>query len=231
MSQASSLQIWGTAALKEALRVLAPRFEAASGTTLDVHWVPTVELMRRLKAGEPTDLVISTAGNIDELIHAGVIIARSAVALVRSAVGVAIRAGAARPDISSAAALKAALLAAKSIAYSRGPSGVHMVGVIERMGIATALAEKIRIAQGEPVGAIVARGDADIGFQQVSELLPVAGIDLLGPLPAEVQENAIFTAGVHVRSAARAVAEAFTTYVTAAAAAPVLRQAGLEPVK
>jgi molybdate transport system substrate-binding protein len=227
MSQASVIQIWGTVAVKPAFLVLAPQFERSTGHKLDVHWVLTVAMMNRLKGGETTDLVITTARNIEELVRAGVIEATSTIPLVKSAVGVAVRAGATKPDISNAAAVKAALLAAGSIAYSLGPSGVHLVALLERLGISEALRAKTRIVKGEPVGAVVARGEAQIGFQQMSELLPVSGIDLVGPLPADAQEISVFTAGVHVKSAIRQAAETLAKFIAAAA---VLKQTGLEPL-
>ena len=139
MAKGSTVEVWSTVALKEAFNTLMPQFEQATGYKADVRWVPTVDLMNRLKAGEPTDLVIATRRNLDELIRAGAIAADHVVPLVRSVVAMAVRAGARKPDISSAAALKRALLEATSIAYSLGPSGVHVAALVERFGIADAL--------------------------------------------------------------------------------------------
>jgi len=173
--------------------------------------------------------VIMAAGAIDELIKLGKIAAGSRVDLAKSGVGVAVRAGAPRPDISSGEALKRAVLAAKSIVYSHGPSGVYIAGLFQRMGIAEELKSKIKQVQGEPAGAVVARGEAEIGFQQMSELLPVPGIDLLGPLPADVQQITVFSAGLHVGAKAPDAARALVKFMTAPAAVPVIRKKGMEP--
>ena len=230
MAQASKVEVWGTVALKEAFNILMPQFEQATGYRADVKWVPTVDLMDRLKAGERTDLVIASAKNLDVLIRAGAIDAGRVVPLVRSPVAMAVRAGAQKPDISSAAALKRALLDATSIAYSLGPSGVHLAALVERFGIRDAVKAKTKITKGEPVGAVLARGDAQLGFQQLSELMPVAGIDIVGPLPADAQEISVFTAGVHVRAEDPEAAMRLARFVTAPAAHATLRKTGLEPV-
>jgi molybdate transport system substrate-binding protein len=153
----------------------------------------------------------------------------SRVDLAKSGVAAAVRAGAARPDISSGEALKRAVLAAKSIVYSHGPSGVYLAGLFERMGIAEQLKPKVKLVQGEPAGAVVARGEAEIGFQQMSELLPVPGIDILGPLSADVQRITVFSAGLHVRAKAPDAAKALVKFITAPAAVPVIRKKGMEP--
>ena len=231
MSQERAIEVWATAALREAYKVLAPQFERDAGHKVIIHWISTVDLMKRLKAGEVTDLVISTAGNIEELTRVGVLKRESWVDLAKSGVGVAVRAGTAKPDISTAEALKQTLLAAKSISYSTGPSGVYMIQLIERMGITDALKPKVKQVKGEPIGAVVARADADIGFQQISELLPVQGIDIVGPLPAEVQEITVFRAGVHIKARAPDLANTFARYVAAPAAGAVLKQTGLVPIQ
>lgn len=230
MARGSVIEVWSTVALREAFGILMPQFEQATGHRADVKWVPTVDLMSRLKAGERIDLVIATEGNLGELIRAGAIDANAVLPLVRSVVAMAVRAGAKKPDISSAAALRQALLAATSIAYTLGPSGVHMAALVERFGIADAVKGKTRITKGEPVGAAVARGEIELGFQQLSELLPVAGIDIVGPLPADAQEVSVFTAGVHRRAQDPQAAMALAQFVAAPAAHAILRKAGLEPV-
>lgn len=141
----------------------------------------------------------------------------------------AVRSGAPKPDLRSGDALKRAVLAAKSIVYSTGPSGIYLAGLFQRMGIADAIKAKVKQVQGEPAGAVVARGEAEIGFQQMSELLPVPGIDIVGPLPADVQEITVFCAGVHARAKAPQEAKALVDFLTAPAAAPVIREKGMEP--
>lgn len=223
------IKVMASAAFKEAYLELVPEFERTTGHKVVTIWIPTVEIMRRLKGGETVDLVIMAAGAIDELIKLGKIAAGSRVDLAKSGVGVAVRAGAPRPDISSGEALKRAVLAAKSIVYSHGPSGVYLAGLFQRMGIAEELKSKIKQVQGEPAGAVVARGEAEIGFQQMSELLPVPGIDLLGPLPADVQQITVFSAGLHVGAKAPDAARALVKFMTAPAAVPVIRKKGMEP--
>lgn len=230
MSQNNAITIMASAAFKEAFRVLIPEFERARGERVNAVWISTREMMTRVKAGEIVDLVFLTAGMIDELIAHGRLARGSRVDLVRSSVGVAVRAGAPRPNLADGEALKQALLNARSVAYSLGPSGVYIAALAERMGIADALKAKTRIPDGEPVGALVARGEADIGFQQVSELLPVAGIDLLGPLPADVAKAEVFSAGFHVESVAKPAARALIDYLRTPQAASVLRQKGLDPL-
>jgi molybdate transport system substrate-binding protein len=229
MSHATEVKVMAGAAFKEAYLELVPEFERATGHKVVTIWIPSVQMMSRLKGGETVDLVIMAAGAIDELIKLGKIVAGSRVDLAKSGVAVAVRAGAPRPDISSGDALKRAVLAAKSIVYSHGPSGVYLASLFQRMGIAAELKPKIKLVQGEPAGAVVARGEAEIGFQQMSELLPVSGIDILGPLPADVQRITVFSAGLHVGAMEPAAAKALVKFMTAPAAVPVIRKKGMEP--
>jgi len=229
MAHAGEITVLASAAFMEAYRELVPQFERASGHKVTTLQAPTVDITKRIKGGETVDLVIMAAPAIDQLIADGKIVAGSRADLARSGVGVAVPRGAPKPDISSAEALKQALMAAGSIAYSTGPSGVYLAGLFRRMGIAEALAPKIKQVKGEPVGAVVARGEAEIGFQQVSELLPVAGIEYLGPLPPEIQEVTVFAAGRHVAAKESDGAKALVAFLTAPAAAPVIRKTGMEP--
>ena len=185
----------------------------------------------RLNRGEPVDVVIVIEGAFDPLIKAGHIIPTSRVQLARSAIGAAVRTGAPRPDISTVAALKETLLKAKSIAYSASASGTYISSeLFARLGIADQVKGKARRIESERVGAVVARGDAEIGFQQVSELLPIEGIDYLGPLPSEVQQVSIVTAAVTAKAASRAAAKALIDFLASPAAADTIRETGLEPV-
>lgn len=229
MAHGAEIKVMASAAMKEAYLELVPAFERATGHKVVTIWAPSVQMMRRLKEGETVDLVIMSRGSIDELVKLGNIVPESRVDLAKSGVGVAVRAGAPKPDIGSAEALKRALLAAKSIAYSTGPSGLYLAGLFERMGIAEELKPKIRQVQGEPVGAVVARGEAEIGFQQVSELLPVAGIDFLGPLPAEIQQITVFSAGRHVGAKEPDAAKALVDFIASPSAVPVIKKTGMEP--
>jgi molybdate transport system substrate-binding protein len=225
----TTIKVMASAAFKEAYKELVPQFERASGHTVETLWVPSVQMMSRLKGGETVDLVILSAASLDELMKAGIIATRYD--LAKSGVGVAVRAGAPKPDISSGEALKRAVLAAKSIVYSTGPSGIYLAGLFQHMGIAEQVKPKLKQVQGEPAGASVARGEAEIGFQQVSELLPVPGIDLVGPLPPDVQQITTFSAGLHVGAKEPDAARALVKFLTAPAAAPVIRKKGMEPVQ
>jgi molybdate transport system substrate-binding protein len=166
---------------------------------------------------------------IDDLIKQGKLVPDSRVVVATSGVGVAIRAGAPKPDMTSEG-IKKALLAAKSIAYSTGPSGVHIARLIDKWSITEQVRGKIVPPRtGTPIGEVVARGEAEIGFQQVSELLPVKGIDYLGPLPADINEITAFAAAVHKAAAAPEAGRALLKFLTAPAAAPIIRKTGMEP--
>jgi molybdate transport system substrate-binding protein len=222
------LTVMQSLAFKEAYLKLAPQFEGASGHRVSTLWVPTGKIITTLEAGEAADLVIIAAAVVDALIAKR--LARERIDVARCGVGVAVRAGAARPDLSSAESLKRAVLAAKSLVYSRGPSGVYLDGLFERMGIAGEIEHKLMRVQGEPAGEIVARGEAEIGFQQMCELLPVAGIDVVGPLPAQVQEITTFAATVLDDARAPEAARELIEYLRTGAAKAVIRATGLDPV-
>lgn len=185
----------------------------------------------RLQRGETIDVVIASEAVIEQLIADGLIVADSRVDLVRSSIGIAVRAGAPKPDISSVDALRQTLLAAKSIAYSGSVSGRYVSGeLFARLGIAEQMAGKSRRIDRERVGAVVARGEAEIGFQQLSELLPIAGIDIVGPLPAEVQKVSVFSAGVVNASQRQDAARTLIRFLASPAAADTVAKTGLEPI-
>jgi molybdate transport system substrate-binding protein len=223
----ANIKVMLSAAFKEAYLELVPPFERASGHQVENLWVPSVQMMNRLKGGETVDLVILSAAALEDLRKAGIVSERTD--LAKSGIGVAVKAGAPRPDISSGEALKRAVLAAKGIAYSTGPSGIYLIKLFERMGIAEQIKSRVKQVQGVPAGSIVARGEAELAFQQVSELLPVPGIDLVGPLPPDVQEITIFAAGLHAKAPHPDAARALITHLTAPAAASVIRKKGMEP--
>ena len=216
-----------SAAFKEAYLELVPQFERGSGHKVENLWVPSVQMMSRLKGGETVDLVILSAASLDELRKAGLISERTD--LARSGIGVAVKSGARKPDLSSGEAVKRAVLAARGIAYSTGPSGIYLMGLFRRMGITESIQSRVKQVQGEPAGGVVARGEAEIAFQQVSELLRVPGIDFVGPLPADIQQVTVFAAGLHVAAKQPDAARALVKFLTAPAAAPVIRKKGMEP--
>jgi molybdate transport system substrate-binding protein len=233
--QADDVRVMTSGALAAAHLELAVPFEKATG-----HKVVTVttstglgaeSIASRVRSGEPVDVVILSDAAIDELIKEGRIAAASRVALARSAIGMAVRAGEPKPDISSVDALKRALLQAKSVAYSAQVSGVYLsTELFPRLGIADAIKAKSQRVERERVGAVVARGEAEIGFQQISELLPIAGIQYVGPLPAEVQRVTLFVAGVPVASKNADAARAFIRFFTLPEGVRVLAKTGLEPL-
>jgi molybdate transport system substrate-binding protein len=216
-----------SAAFKEAYLELLPQFERASGHKVENLWVPSVQMMNRLKGGEKVDLVILSAAALDELKKAGIVSERFD--LVKSGIGIAVKSGAPKPDISSGEAIKRAVLAAKGIAYSTGPSGIYLTGLFQRMGIADQIKSRVKQTQGVPAGSVVASGEAEIAFQQVSELLPVPGIELVGPLPPDIQEITVFSAGLHAAATAPVAARALVKFLKSPAAAPVIRKKGMEP--
>jgi len=235
-AQAADITLMASGALAAALEKLIPAYERASGAALTVVSGGSVgaapdSIPSRLRRGEPADVLIMAAGSIDDMIKAGLVSAGSRVDLARSRIGLAVRAGAPKPDISSVAALKNALLQAKSIAYSSSVSGVYVSGeLFQRLGIEKEALAKGRRIDGEPVAAAVARGEADIGFQQISELRPVAGVEVVGPLPDEVQRVTVFSAAIAATSRNPASARALIAFLSSPAASAVFAASGLEPV-
>ena len=185
----------------------------------------------RLQRGEAIDVVIVADTVLEQLIKDGLVAADSRVDLARSSIGVAVRAGAPRPDIGTVDALKATLLQAKSIAYSGSVSGTYVsTELFQRLGIADEVAAKSRKIDRERVGAVVARGEAEIGFQQISELLPVPGLTFVGPLPPEVQKVSVFSAGVIKTSRQPEAARALIRFLASPEAASTVARTGLEPI-
>jgi len=190
-------------------------------------------IRKRIEAGEEADVVI--VANVlgrslaEELTKQGKI-AGAPVIFAKSGVGVAVRAGAPEPDISSADALKTSLLQAKTITYSAGASGVYIASMLQKLGIYDQVkAKAVAVKPSEPVGEVVARGDAEIGFHQVSELLPVKGIRYLGPLPADIQNITVYSGGIHSGTKAEAAAKALVAFLSTPSAMQSLGKHGLEP--
>jgi molybdate transport system substrate-binding protein len=230
IANAAEIKVIGSPGFREAYTELVPAFEKATGHHVVTIWGGVNEVANRVAGGETADVVILPVAQIDDLLKQGKLVAGSRTDVAKSGVGIAVRAGAPKPDIRSADGLKKALLAAKTISYSTGPSGVHMAKLIQQWGIADAVKSKIVVSPPDtPVGVVVARGGAEIGFQQVSELLHVKGIDYLGPLPPEVQEVTVFAAALHKSAAAPDAARALMKFLSAPAAAPVIKKTGMDP--
>jgi len=229
-AQGAEIVVFSTISCKEALLELVPEFERASGHKVNITYAGGSGLSNQIREGTRGDLFIGPEEFSGPLLAEGRLLAGSRTAFARSTTGLAVRAGAPKPDISSPEKLKSALLAAGSVSYSTGASGMHFVKVLERLGITDAVAAK-RVAPrpGELVGAVVARGDADIGVQQISELLPVSGIEILEPLPAELQQPIVYGATAVPQSTQREAAQAFVSFLRSKAAHAVLRRKGLDP--
>ncbi len=173
---------------------------------------------------------MTTPQTIADLVQAGKLVARTRVDFVRSGAGVAVRAGAPKPDISTPEALKNALLAAKSVGYSQGPSGVHFMSMMARLGIADQVKAKGVVPPlGQRVGVLIAKGDAEIGVQQITELLQIPGIDFVGPLPKELQADIVYSTATPVAAKEREAAGALVRFLSSEPALPIIKKVGLEP--
>lgn len=226
----NSVRVLSTLALKGAVARLADAYRSASGVAIDADFAPTLALLDRLRGGEGADLVILTREGLDAMIGEGRVAPGSATDLARSHVGVAVKAGAAHPDIATEAALRATLLGARAVAYSRlGASGILFAQLIEQLGIAEAInARAVIIPVGFTAEKLVT-GEADLAVQQISELKQIAGIEVVGPIPLDLQTPAVFSAGRMTAAPRTDAADHLLRYLASAAVAPVLRETGLEP--
>jgi molybdate transport system substrate-binding protein len=235
-ARADEIRVMTSGAFTAAYLELVQQFEKQTGHKILTAYGASMgnapdSIPARLGRGEPVDAVIVIGGGLDPLIKDGRIVRESRVDLARSVIGIAVRSGSPKPDISSVAALRQTLLQAKSIAYSASASGVYVsTELFARLGIADQVKGKSRRIESERVGAVVARGDAEIGFQQVSELLPIQGIDYVGPLPAEVQQVSIISAAVATQANSPEAARALIDFLASPAAARVIEKSGLEPI-
>lgn len=226
----NAVRLFSTLAFMGAIRRLAEPYRVATGTRIDADFAPTLALLKRLRGGEEADAVILTREGLDELLAEGSVAADSKVDLARSYVGLAVKAGSPHPDISSEAGLRTTLLAARSVAYSRlGASGIFFVDLIGRMGIAEAINERATIVPSGFTAERLVTGEADIAIQQVSELKLVSGIEVVGPLPRELQTPAPFSGGRMAASKRPSEADRLLRYLASPEAAAVLRDSGLEP--
>jgi molybdate transport system substrate-binding protein len=227
---AAEIKVLSTQATEQSYRELVPQFEAATGHKVTTLFTGTLDADKRIAAGEQYDLLIMADTSIDHHTKGGKVMQGSRVDLARSGVGVGVKAGAPKPDISSLDALKRTLTNAKSIGYSSGPSGVYIVQMFERLGMMDQLKPKLKqTPSGVFVGSIIANGDVEIGFQQVSELSQFEGVDYVGPLPAPVQNYTTFSAGVLNNAKEADAARALIRYITSSQAGAVYRKRGMEP--
>jgi molybdate transport system substrate-binding protein len=217
-------------ATRQVLAELATLFEQHSGVRVAIESVGGVDAARRVQAGEAFDVVLLAAKAIDELIAAGRVVAGSRVDLMRSGVAVAVRAGAPRPDIATEEGVRRAVQAARSVSYSTGPSGVHLAKLFERWGLADEIrARTVQAPPGVPVGTLVARGEVELGFQQLSELMHLDGITVLGPLPPAIQTVTTFSGGVCTASTQPDRVRELLADLASPLAAEAKRRHGMEP--
>ncbi|HWK45794.1 MAG TPA: substrate-binding domain-containing protein [Stellaceae bacterium] len=236
-ASAAEIHVISSGGFTPAFRELAPEYEKQSGnkTALELGAsmgaTPT-SIPSRLERGEPADVLLMVGYALDQLIKTGRALPGSRVDLSRSSIGMAVRAGAPKPDISTVEAFKRTLLSAKSIAYSDSASGVYLsTDLFKRLGIADQVKDKSRMIPGDPVGGVVAKGEAEIGFQQISELKPIPGIDIVGPIPAEVQQVTIYAAGIAANSKDPAAAKTLIDFLASPGAATAIRVTGMETMR
>ncbi|MBB5390064.1 MULTISPECIES: substrate-binding domain-containing protein [unclassified Herbaspirillum] len=234
-AQAADIHVVSSGGFAAAYKALGPGFEKKTGHKLISDWGPSMGETRqaipnRLARGEQFDVVIMVGDSLDGLVKAGKVSQKDHELLALSRIGLAVKAGAPKPDISSIDALKKTLLAAHSIAYSDSASGVYLSTVLfKRLGVEEQLKGKARMIPAEPVGNVVARGEAELGFQQLSELKPLAGIDIVGPLPEAAQQVTPFSAGIVVGARQPEAARELLDYLASPEAQDIIRQAGLDP--
>ena len=224
------LKLLSSMATRELLSELVSQYERASGRAVKAEAAGGVDVAKRVQAGEAADVVVLANNAIDKLIADGKVLTGSRVDLVRSGVSIAVKAGASRPDVSSESAVKAAVQAARTISYSTGPSGVYLEKMFARWGILEALRSRIVVPPpGIPVGSLVAKGEVELGFQQLSELLNLPGIDVIGPLPQSIQTITVFSGGVCAASGDGGAARALLDHLARPEAAAIKHKYGMEP--
>jgi molybdate transport system substrate-binding protein len=235
-ASAAEVRVMISGGLTAAYKALVPEFERATGHKVLTAYGPSMgtttnAIPVRLERGEPADVLIMVGYALDDLARQGKVMTDSRVDLVKSPIGIAVKSGAPKPDISNAGAVRQTLLAAKTIAYSDSASGVYVsTEMFDKLGIQDAMKGKARQIPATPVGEIVAHGEAEIGFQQISELRPVEGIDIVGPLPDELQKITVFSAGVATVSKEPDAGRALIKFLASPAARPELVKSGMDPI-
>ena len=233
IARAAELRVLASVALTSALNELAPVYEKSTGDKLSIEYGLAAELKKRILDGETADVIILTRPMMDDLQRQDKLAANSIANVAGTPVSVVARAGAPEPDISSVDAFKRTLLAARSIVYADpakgGASGVYFAGVLNRLGMTEQLRDRTILVPGAQAAEVVARGDAELGIAQASEIVPVAGAKLLGPLPGELASTTVFTAGIGGASRSPEAAKALIRFLTGQQAAPRLKAKGVEP--
>ncbi len=229
VAHAAEIKIFSTRAIATVLDKLGPEFERTTGHRLDITTDIAIRLVRRMRDGEAVDLLVAAPGQMDALVKEGRIIPETRTDLTRSGIGVQVRAGAPKPDIGTVEAFKRALLDARSIAYLKeGQSGVYLAGLLERLGVADAIKSKVTRPETDIVSELVARGDIELGMVVITQILTTPGVELVGPLPPEIQSYITFTGGVSTASREPNAARELIRFLTGPAALPVIRAQGME---
>jgi molybdate transport system substrate-binding protein len=232
IAHAAEVKLLASGALKDAYLELLPEFEKVSGHRVTAAWSSTTDIQKRIIAGEVADLVILGNAGTEELLKQGKLIGRTRAIFAKSGIYVAVRSGTPIPDISSVDALTNSVLTARSVAYSEGASGTYLVGMFQRLGIYDQVRPKASIAKAnEPVGEKLVRAEADLGFHQLSELIPVKGIQIVGPLPPELQHITVFSGAIHSEAKEPTAGKALIEFLTTPAVAQSFRKHGLDPAQ
>ncbi|MGA9323046.1 MAG: molybdate ABC transporter substrate-binding protein [Xanthobacteraceae bacterium] len=229
MSELAEIKVISGGAMRRFLTEAVPLFEAASGSKVAIRFGLTREMKAAIEAGAEFDIALLPRSAIDELMHAGKIAAGTATDIVRSLVGLMVRAGAIEPDIGSVEAFKSVLRRAKAISYSKGPSGLYVAELLERLGLATEMKDKTVFAIGRPVGEVIASGEAEIGMQQIIENQPVKGAHLVGPLPSDLTNYVMYSAGFAPKATDSTAARALVKFLASPEAVRIIGAKGMEP--
>lgn len=229
-AHAAEINVLCSNGLRAVVEELAPAFEQKTGNKLMLKFEPSTQIQKRIEAGEPFDLAVMTTALIDQEIKAGKLAADSRTIVAKSGLGLSIRAGAKKPDIKTVESFKQALLSARSLTYATaGASAAPFEALVDKLGITAQVKPKYKLREtASQVGEVVANGSVEIGVAPVSEILPVKGVDLVGPFPADVQSYVVMTAGVNVKAREKAAAKAFVDFLTAPANRSVIKAKGME---
>ena len=228
MLHANQIKILSGGAMKSLMVEVVPLFERASGTKVEIKFALTSVLKKEIEGGAAFDIALLPRPELDALAEAGKIAAGTQTDITRSAVGLAVRAGAPKPDIGTVAALRQTLQRARTIGYSDGPSGAYIADLLVRLGIADEMKPKTRLTS-RPVAEIVAEGEAEVGMQQIVAILPVKGAELVGPLPSELQNIIVYAAGLAPGSGQSGTARALVAFMATSEVVRMIRAKGMEP--
>jgi molybdate transport system substrate-binding protein len=228
MSTGTGITVLSGGAMRRFMAEAVPLFERETGIKVATRFAQTRVLKKEIEDGAAFDIALLPRWAIDQLVEAGRI-AGAPIDAIRSIVGLMVRAGMPRPDIETVERFKNVLRQAKSISYSKGPSGDYVAELLERLGLAPEMKDKTVFAIGRPVGEVIANGEADVGMQQIIEITPVAGADLVGPLPKELQNFVLYTAGFAADATDKTTGRAFVTFLASPEAIRIIRAKGMEP--